>query len=305
LPEIATDYLNQTRPNVLFGGGGKGISISSAEHAGYTVVTDRAEMQLLDSDNITMVSGQFGNTNLPYEYDGLGSLPHLSEMTSKAIEFLDNDPDGFFLMVEGGKIDHAGHANDTVRNVFETVEFSNAVEVAVDWAQEHLDTIIIVTADHETGGLTVLQNNGQDNFPTVFWSTTGHTGENVPIYAWGENADLVYGIMDNTDLFELVIADTRAPTILFTDPSDDTMDAPVRYEITATFSEAMDASTITTETFLVNDGSVDIVGEVTYNGTAATFIPTTNLDYDTNYVVCHRSRAGYHPTCGSLDQSGQ
>jgi alkaline phosphatase len=161
LLEIATDYLNQTRPNVLFGGGDNGISISSAEHAGYTVVTDRAEMQSLDPDNITMVSGQFGNTHLPYEYDGLGSLPHLSEMTLKALEILGNNPDGFFLMVEGGRIDHAGHANDTVRNVIETVEFSNAVEVAVDWAQEHLDTLIIVTADHETGGLTVLQNNGR------------------------------------------------------------------------------------------------------------------------------------------------
>jgi hypothetical protein len=91
--------------------------------------------------------------------------------------------------------------------------------------------------------------------------------------------------MDNTDLFDVAIADTRSPTILFTSPADGTLDVPVNYVTTATFSEAMDTSTITAETFLVNDGSVDILGEVTYNGTVATFIPTTNLDYDTNYTA--------------------
>jgi len=208
LSEIGIDYLNQTRPNVLFGGGANGMSSVSAVQAGYTVVTDWSEMELLDTENITFVSGQFGNTHLPYEYEGLGSLPHLSEMTSKALEILDHDPDGFFLMVEGGRIDHAGHANDIERNVLETVEFSNAVEKAIDWAQQRTDTLILVTADHETGGLAVLQNNGQGNFPDISWSTTGHTEQNVPIYAWGENAELVNGVMDNTDLYKMVIADS-------------------------------------------------------------------------------------------------
>ena len=171
LSEIRIDYLNQTHPNVLFGGGENGMSSVSAVQAGYTVVSDRSEMESLDTENITFVSGQFGNTHLPYEYEGLGSLPHLSEMTSTALEILDNDPDGFFLIVEGGRIDHAGHANDIARNVFETVEFSNAIEKAINWAQNRTDTLILVTADHETGGLAVLQNNGQGNFPGISWST--------------------------------------------------------------------------------------------------------------------------------------
>lgn len=203
LPEIATDYLNQTRPNILYGGGANGMSPASAAAAGYTVVTDRASMQALDTETVTMVSGQFGSTHLPYEYDGLGSLPHLSEMTASALAILDNDLDGFFLMVEGGKIDHAGHSNNIERNVFETIEFSNAVQVAIDWTQGRSDTLIIVTADHETGGLTVLQNNGQGNFPTVSWGSGGHTAANVPVYAWGVNAGLVPREMDNTDLFEV------------------------------------------------------------------------------------------------------
>ena len=110
--QIASDYLNQTRPNVLFGGGANGIDPSSAQNAGYTVVTDALEMFDLDTTMENMVSGQFGSGYMPYELDGLGDLPHLSEMTVTALDILDNDPDGFFLMVEGGRIDHAGHAND-------------------------------------------------------------------------------------------------------------------------------------------------------------------------------------------------
>ena len=208
LSQIAVDYLNQTRPNVLFGGGANGMSPASAAAAGYTVVTDRASMQALYTEAVTMVSGQFGSTYLPYEYDGDWSiLPHLSEMTETALAILDNDWDGFFLMVEGGLIDQAGHSNHIERNVFETIEFSNAVQVALDWAQGKFDTLIIVTADHETGGLTVLQNNGQGIFPTVTWNSANHTGANVPVYAWGVNAELVSGVMDNTDLFEVATID--------------------------------------------------------------------------------------------------
>jgi alkaline phosphatase len=285
LSEIAIDYLNQTRPNVLFGGGANGMSSVSAVQAGYAVVSDRSEMELLDTENITFVSGQFGNTHLPYEYEGLGSLPHLSEMTSTALEILDNDPDGFFLMVEGGRIDHAGHANDIARDVFETVEFSNAVEKAIDWAQKRTDTLILVTADHETGGLAVLQNNGQGNFPGISWSTTEHTEQNVPIYAWGENAELVNGVMDNTDLFDVVIADTRSPTISFTSPADGTLDLPVNDVITATFSETMDPSTITAGTFFLNDGAIAIDGAVSVSDMMATFRSTTSLEHDNTYTA--------------------
>ena len=203
---IAGDYLYQTSPNVLFGGGGNGMSGPAAVAAGYTVVTDRSGMQTLDTESITMVSGQFGVGYMPYEYDGLGSLPHLSEMTATTLAILDNDPDGFFLMVEGGRIDSAGHANDIQRNVLETVEFANAVTTAIDWASGRLDTLILVTADHETGGLTVLQNNGAGEFPTVSWFWGTHTGANVPVYAWGCNASLVAGLMDNTDLFDVALA---------------------------------------------------------------------------------------------------
>ncbi|MBU0639264.1 MAG: alkaline phosphatase [Planctomycetes bacterium] len=221
LDEIAADYLHQTRPNVLFGGGAHGLSPAAAVAAGYTVVSDRSGLEALDPDTVTQVSGQFGDDHFPYEYnywtgghDFYDTMPHLSEMTSFALDILDADDDGFFLVVEGGRIDHAGHDNNIRRNIFETTEFARAADEAIAWAAGRDDTLILVTADHETGGLTVLQNNGQGNWPTVSWDTGDHTDADVPIYAWGPNASLVNGVLDNTDLFNIVTVPEPATLML-------------------------------------------------------------------------------------------
>jgi alkaline phosphatase len=215
---IAGDYLTQTQPNVLFGGGANGMTSADATTAGYTVVADRAGMQGLNTGTTTFVSGQFGTTHLPYEYDGdYSTLPHLSEMTTTALDILDNDPDGFFLMIEGGRIDHAGHDNKIARLVQETLEFSAAVQLVLDWAGGRTDTLILVTADHETGGLAVTGNNGAGNYPSVTWSPVGgHTATNVPIYAWGVNASLVSGTMNNTDLFNVATTPEPATLLMLT-----------------------------------------------------------------------------------------
>lgn len=203
--QIAADYLGQTRPNVLLGGGGNGMTPDAATAAGYTVVTNRSGMQAVNTDLVSFLSGQFGTaTYMPYEYDGLGTLPHLSQMIVTALDILDNEPNGFFLMVEGGNIDHAAHANDIARVVYEVVEFHNTVQIALNWAAGRTDTLVVVTVDHETGGLTVLQNNGQGNLPTVSWSSTGHTARNVGAWATGVNAQYVTGTLDNTSFFQII-----------------------------------------------------------------------------------------------------
>ncbi|UCG32009.1 MAG: alkaline phosphatase [Phycisphaerales bacterium] len=229
--EIAADYLNQTRPNLLFGGGGDGLTLSAAEDAGYTTVVDAAELQALDPDSVSYVSGQFGTGHLPYEYDGLGLLPHLTDMTAMALDILEEDPDGFFLMVEGGRIDHAAHDNDIRRTIHETLEFADAVQLAMDWAVGRTDTLIIVTADHETGGLTVEAGDDPDGYPNVSWMWGEHTWYDVPIYAWGVNADMIAGTMDNTDLFDVV-----ASPLPCTCGDIDTNGAPVDLNDFATFA---------------------------------------------------------------------
>jgi alkaline phosphatase len=200
---IAKDYLTASRPNVLLGGGGCGMTPAEAVAAGYTVVTDAAGMLALDTTQDIMLSGQFGTSNMPYEYDGLGDLPHLSQMTATALQILSNDPDGFFLMIEGARIDEAGHNNDLPRNIGEVLEFDCAVRVVIDWAAGRTDTLVLVTADHETGGLDVIKDNGAGNLPTCAWSSTGHTNAKVKIYAWGVNAERVMETLDNTEIFRI------------------------------------------------------------------------------------------------------
>ena len=201
---IDNDYLVLSRPNVLFGGG-KFLTPEDASGAGYAVVRDRAELLALDTRTHDRVAGLFGTDNLPYESDGMGSLPHLSEMTGTALRILGNDADGFFLMVEGGRIDHASHTNEIGRTIAETLEFSNAVAVAVDWAGTRPDTLIVVTADHETGGLRLPGTSAAGVLPAVSWGGARHTGTRVPVYAKGIGADRVSGMIENTDIFRIIV----------------------------------------------------------------------------------------------------
>lgn len=218
--DIAHDYLNDSRPNLILGpvnGGNRGLNDKNAQAAGYTLVQDRAGLQqflvglgiksTLDVSGKIHVTGQFGTGDMQYEYDAVQpeatnsfeKMPHLTEMAAAAIQVLSRDRDGFFLMVEGGAIDHAGHNNKIERNIFETVEFAKTADAAIAWARQHPGTVVVVTADHETGGLKVVKDNGKDAFPGVKWSTGGHTKTNVPLYIYG--LDGIGGTLDNTDLF--------------------------------------------------------------------------------------------------------
>ncbi|MCB0218678.1 MAG: alkaline phosphatase, partial [Chrysiogenetes bacterium] len=142
--------------------------------------------------------------NMPYEKDGVGELPHLSEMARAALEILETDPDGFFLMIEGGRIDHAGHENDIERLGPEVAEFDRAVQVALEWAKGREDTLILVTADHETGGLKLPRTFNGEWPPPARWLHTNHTSTPVAIYAQGPNAQLVRDGLDNTDVFRIL-----------------------------------------------------------------------------------------------------
>lgn len=209
--QIADDYLLQTRPNVLFGGGAYGMSPSAAAAAGYAVVSNTESLTNLHAATLTHVSGQFGLTHLPYANDGVTDLPQLAQMAAVALDLLSRDPDGFFLMVEGGRIDHACHANDLRNVIGETLAFDDAVRRVVKWAGARGDTLVIVTADHETGGLSVVADNGAGRDPDVTWTTGGHTDAPVPVYAIGPFAEQVEQIADNTEIATLIRDALLAP----------------------------------------------------------------------------------------------
>ena len=186
---IAAQFYTQIRPRILFGGGGFGVSAALANSNGYQLLTTRNQLLSLSS-LAPRIAGQFGGGPLPYEFDGLGDLPHLSEMTSIALSRLEQNEEGFFLLVEGEHIDTAAHGNDVVRMTHEVLELSRTVQLILDWASTRRDTLVVVTADHETGGLSITSDNGPGNVVSASWSTRGHTSANVPLYAWGFAAEL-------------------------------------------------------------------------------------------------------------------
>ncbi len=117
-----------------------------------------------------------------------------------AIKSLDARGDSFFLMVEGSQIDYQGHGNSTEGVVDEMLDFDRAIKVALDFAERDGETLVVITADHETGGMTILNGSYSDSTVVAQFNTGGHTGTMVPIYSFGPQADQFTGIMENTQI---------------------------------------------------------------------------------------------------------
>lgn len=137
------------------------------------------------------------------------------DLISSAIEFLyTENGTGFFLMSESGMIDWFSHGNRGMEVAAEVLSLAEAVDVALGFYNEHPDeTLIVITADHETGGLSLASKSGyqiffdkwtkdpaSDSDAHIGWTTTSHSAANVPIFAVGVNSELFRGRMDNTDI---------------------------------------------------------------------------------------------------------
>jgi len=204
--EIAKDLFELTRPHVAIGGGGSSTPPELAANNGYHVITDRAGFEAFDRSSDQPVAALFGSSHLPYARTGDGAFPSLREMSLFALDVLDQSESGFFLMIEGARIDHAGHDNVVEDMVFETVEFHHAAEAVIAWVAENSeDTLLIVTSDHETGGMAIVEHHGQGVYPTVTWSTGHHTDVDVPYYAIGPGADRIPPLIDNTDIYRIMM----------------------------------------------------------------------------------------------------
>ncbi len=141
------------------------------------------------------------------------NVPTLVEMARAALNVLDDDPEGLFLMIEGGAIDWAAHSNQSLRMIEEEIDFSNAVQAVVDWVEMNSDwseTLLIVTGDHETGYLTgpdsgpgpewkPIVNNGAGNLPGMEWHSGSHTNSLLPFFANGVVSDIFFSYADEVD----------------------------------------------------------------------------------------------------------
>ena len=130
-----------------------------------------------------------------------GSLNLLSDATGKAVEYLEQKSDkGFFLMVEGAKIDYAGHANSVPATIMEMLSFDLAVARALKFADSNNETLVIITGDHETGGLILIDGCENNNKITATFMTDDHTPAMLPVFAYGPYSDHFNGVYHNTEI---------------------------------------------------------------------------------------------------------
>lgn len=139
------------------------------------------------------------DTPLPAERGDL-----LARASLKGIDLLDQNKNGFFMMIEGSQLDDYGHFNDLDLLMQETHDFDRTIGAIYEWAAKDGETLVVVTADHETGGLTLVDGDLQEGKIVCKFSTGGHSGVMVPVYAFGPGAEEFTGIYENTAVFDKI-----------------------------------------------------------------------------------------------------
>lgn len=203
--EIIADYVNCEADYVVGGGAKKfenrkdGRNIfKELEQKGYQIARSWEECKNLKSGKIFAVTDSV-DTPLPAERGD-----RLAQSSLKGIELLNQNPNGFFMMIEGSQLDDYGHFNDLDLLMQETHDFDRTVGKILEWAAKDGETLVVVTADHETGGLTLIDGDKDKGEIKCKFSTTGHSGVMVPVYAFGPGAELFTGIYENTDIFHKI-----------------------------------------------------------------------------------------------------
>ncbi len=204
---IAEQYVN-SGVEIFFGGGREffipqnesGSSrkddrnlIEEFEANGYDYVDNAEQMKSATGNRLL---GLFANSGI----ESVDRSPTTAEMTSVALDKLKGSENGFFLMVEGSQIDWAGHGNNAEYAVREVKDLDDAMKIILDFAKQDGETLVVLTADHETGGMTMLNSSDDPNQLRVEWVTDYHTAVPIPMMAYGPHAIEFTGWHDNTDI---------------------------------------------------------------------------------------------------------
>ncbi|MHA2253555.1 MAG: alkaline phosphatase, partial [Candidatus Kariarchaeaceae archaeon] len=220
--------------DVLLGGGNNDMTpeiLTKISSNGYSIAYDKTELMAATGKTW----GIFADSHMDYESSrNLVTTPSIKEMTEKSIELLSSDENGFFMVVEGGRIDHSGHDNNVIDQALEAIAFDKAVESSLNFAKDDGNTLLIITADHETGGLAIVSDTLDKPLPetvsteeekraaridranqiSATFSTGYHTDQNIPLLAYGQ---IPVGFSNNT-----IVENTVAFSFMkeFIDPSD-------------------------------------------------------------------------------------
>lgn len=200
--ELVADYLT-SGIDFAFGGGAKyflhrkdGHNIfDELQKEGYHISRTFEDLEQWKKGRVFCVPYDV-DTPVP---DERGDL--LARASLKGISLLNQNPKGFFMMIEGSQLDDYGHFNQLDMLMKETLDFDQTIGKVMQWAAKDGQTLVVVTADHETGGLTVLGGDLKTGTVQGNFSTKDHSGTMVPVYAFGPGSENFSGFMDNTDIF--------------------------------------------------------------------------------------------------------
>ena len=195
--EIADQLVNSS-VNIALGGGQEFFDLEKLKTT-HDLLTDKESLRKNYSSSKRII-GLFDEDGIERSAD----TPSQREMTNFALDqLMNNKCSGFFLMTEGSQIDWAAHDNNIVKMIDEFKDFDKTIMDLINFVSEDQETLLIITADHETGGLKILkQKNGS---AVIQWGTGSHTGEPVGVYAYGPGAELFNGMMDNTEIHHKIL----------------------------------------------------------------------------------------------------
>lgn len=194
-PDSGIDY--------VFGGGAKFFTnrkdgrniFEELQQKGYHVSRTWDDLEKWNTSKVFCVPFDV-DTPLP---DERGDL--LARAALKGISLMNQNKNGFFMMIEGSQLDDYGHFNQLDLLMKETLDFDQTIGKVMKWAAEDGETLVVVTADHETGGLTLVGGDLAEGKVQCCFSTKDHSGAMVPVYAFGPGSENFTGIMENTDIF--------------------------------------------------------------------------------------------------------
>lgn len=179
--------------DLIWGCESASISKEKCEKNGFTFVQTATQLEALESSSRSFAQFDFDEMK---NCTGKKDTPSIEQMTKKAIDLLDDNENGFFLMVEGACIDKFSHKNNLEGATMNLVEFDKAVGYAMDYAAKDGDTLVVVTADHETGGIKYNGVTGE-----YYYTSKGHTTADVPLYVSAKDAGFTDGaIVENRQI---------------------------------------------------------------------------------------------------------
>ncbi len=202
--EIALDFL-KTDIEVFIGGGKahfeartdkKNLS-EELKNKGYQMAYTLDEIKSLPEGKI---AGLLADNGMPKMSEGRGDFLEVASHT--AIKNLDKNDKGFFLMIEGSQIDWGGHDMNSEYIISEMVDFDKTIGRVLDFADKDGETLVVITADHETGGYGIVDGSMEDGTVKGEFTTDHHTADMVPVFAYGPGADAFMGIYHNNTIFD-------------------------------------------------------------------------------------------------------